>query len=148
MSKSWEYANLVQKVRENGGPKAYEKTIRQSSFNAGYLSGKAEGRQEGALLMFPLVVVSCGYLIYDKGPEGHYKYKCWKQRVERQRFSEAEKTSANKRLNLQPVCPHCGKKASGLDEVIKLFGFDKAEDGKLIQRAICRECWDRINDEE
>lgn len=141
MSKSWEYAKWAQKVHEHGGPIAYDRTIRQNAFNAGYLSGKTEGRQEGVLFMLPFVMASCGYLIYDKWPEVRHKYRCWKQRVERQ------KPSANKRLNLQPVCPNCGKKASNLDEVIKLFGFDREEDGRLIQREICRECQDNIIEE-
>jgi len=144
MSTSWEYAKWAQKMHEHGGPVAYDRAIRQNAFNAGYLSGKSEGRQEGALFMLPLVVLSCGYLVYDKLPEVRYKYKCWKQQVERRRFLAEEKPFKQKRLNLQPICPYCGKKASGLDEVIKQFGFDREEDGRLIQREICRECQDKL----
>ena len=148
MSRSWEYANFVQKVHEHGGPAAYDRAIRQNAFNAGYLSGKSEGRQEGALFMLPFVVASCGYLVFDKWPELSFKFKCWKQQVTRRRFLEEEKSSKGKRLNLQPVCPNCGKKASGIDEVIKLFGFDRTEDGRLTQREVCRECWEMLNNEE
>ena len=51
-------------------------------------------------------------------------------------------------LNLKLVCPICGKEASGIDEVIKLFGFDLPDGGELIPREVCRECWDKINNEE
>ena len=147
MSTSWEYAKWAQKVHEQGGPAAYDKARFQAGYNAGYADGRAEGQRNGMLYMLPFVL-GCGYLILDKWPELSFKFKCWKQQVERQKYLKEENSFKGKRLNLEPVCPNCGKKASGLDEVIKLFGFDRAEDGRLTQREICCECWEMINNEE
>jgi len=147
MSTSWEYAKWAQKVHEHGGPAAYDSAIRQNAFNAGYLSGKLEGRQEGVLIMLPLVVATCGYLVLDKWPELNFKFKCWQQQVARRKFLQGEKASVSKCLNLETVCPNCGKKVSDIDEIIKQFGFDMTEDGKLTQRKVCKECWDKLNEE-
>jgi len=106
MSKSWEYANHVQKVREYGGPKAYERVIRESAFNAGYLAGRTEGMREGVLYMLPFVA-GCGYLAYEKLPVLWRKIKARIDYTDRQEFSLEEHQTKGKNLNLEPVCPVC-----------------------------------------
>ena len=98
--------------------------------------------------MLPFVVVGCGCLILDKWPELSYRFKCWKHQVIQRKCLTVEQSSKHKSLNLQPVCPNCGKKASDINEVIKLFGFDRTENGRLIPREVCKECWEKFNSEE
>ena len=139
MSKSWEYANLVQKVHQYGGPAAYDKALRIAGYNAGYVDGKEAGIQQGLLCMAPFAI-GCGYLTYEKLPILWRKIKARIYCTNKQEMIAEEQKSQKKHLNLEPICPNCGKKASGIDEVIKLFGFDKTGDGKVIQRELCKEC--------
>ena len=144
MSNSWEYAEHVKKVHHYGGPRAYVSAVRRQAFDTGYATGKADGQRIGALYMLPFVA-GCCYLAYEKWPI------IWKKiRIKMYLATRKELTqkAEQENLGLKLACPICGKKASGIDEVIKLFGFDKADNGELIQREICRECWDRINGEE
>lgn len=38
------------------------------------------------------------------------------------------------------VCPRCGKKAIGRDEIEKLFGYRDMGNGKIIPQSHCRRC--------
>lgn len=38
------------------------------------------------------------------------------------------------------VCPHCGKTATGHDEIEEKFGYGDMGDGRVIVQSWCREC--------
>lgn len=38
------------------------------------------------------------------------------------------------------VCPHCGKRATGHDEIVEKFGYRTMADGQVIPQSWCREC--------
>lgn len=38
------------------------------------------------------------------------------------------------------VCPHCGKTATGRDEIEEKFGYRDMGDGRVIVQSWCREC--------
>ena len=144
MNTKWNYAYHVQRVHQAGGPEAFMKKIRQSSFDAGYLTGRSEGLQTGILCMVPFVA-GCCYLAYEKWPIIWNKIRIKMYLATRKELTQK---AERKNLGLELVCPNCGKKAYGIDEVIKQFGFDKTDDGDLVGREVCRECFDNINKEE
>ena len=37
-------------------------------------------------------------------------------------------------------CPHCGKRAEGVEQIEELFGFRNMGDGRNIPQSHCREC--------
>lgn len=144
MSNTWEYAEHVKKVQHYGGPRAYVSTVRRQAFEDGYVTGKADGQRRGVLYMLPFVA-GCCYLAYEKWPIIWNKIRIKMYLSTRNELTQRAKQED---LNLKLVCPICGKEATGIDEVIKLFGFDLPDDGELIPREVCRECWDKINNEE
>ena len=144
MSNTWEYAEHVKKVQQYGGPRAYVNAVRRQAFEDGYVTGKADGPRRGVLYMLPFVA-GCCYLTYEKWPIIWNKIRIKMYLSTRNELTQRAKQED---LNLKLVCPICGKEATGIDEVIKLFGFDLPDGGELIPREVCRECWDKINNEE
>uniref|UniRef100_UPI0040564B17 hypothetical protein n=1 Tax=Agathobacter sp. TaxID=2021311 RepID=UPI0040564B17 len=130
MARNWPYAELSKVAKLNGGPAEYvDKMIRY-------------GFQKGVAVMIPICIGGC-VLTYIKG---HQLVKFCKDRlklVTRKEVIEAEQAFADKMYQkaceIYQKCPKCGKTATGIDEIIALFGFQKTEFG-LQPYALCKEC--------
>ena len=141
MNNTWDYANLVQKVHQNGGPDAFLKKIKNSSYSAGYLCGRSDGLRNGVLWMLPFVA-GTGYLLYEKGPMVWKKIKN-KVCVARREIKEEEKQEQKKQFDI--LCPHCGAKAISVDMDIKLYILDKDGNEDLMRQAKCPKCGEVFN---
>lgn len=42
--------------------------------------------------------------------------------------------------NNTAVCPCCNIKATGRDEIVRLFGYRNMGDGRVIPQSYCRKC--------
>ena len=139
MAEGWNYANWVSETKAGGGPEAYKWLLQKNAYQKGYQNGKGAGLQEGIMVMTPFVLGTC-WLLYEKAPKIWQKVREKFHIVTKNEVIAVERQLRTDHVMLNRKCPCCGKEAHGIDEIIKIFGFDKDTEGKLVPKRDCKEC--------
>ena len=91
------------------------------------------------MVMTPFVIGTC-WLLYEKVPKIWQKVREQFHLVTKNEVIEVEQQLRTDHIMSNRKCPCCGKEAHGIDEIIKIFGFDKDTEGKLVPKRDCKEC--------
>ena len=144
MNTKWDYAYHVKMVHQAGGPEAFMKRTRQSSFNSGYLIGRSEGLQTGIFWMLPFAA-GTGYLLYEKAPG---IWKCIKDKVgvvqkQAEETVGPEKQEPKKKVNI--LCPNCREKVVSVTEIPEWHYFEKFRNKATMRQATCPQCGEKVH---